>query len=116
MPKIFTGGAGSLLLRYRAAHAALATLVRERELLAADEGERARRADYLAFQLRELDAADPRAGELEVLEDERRVLASAEKLSDAARAAEALAYGEEGSASERVAQAARALAEVLARR
>ncbi|HTN52464.1 MAG TPA: AAA family ATPase, partial [Anaeromyxobacter sp.] len=84
------------LLRYRAAHAALAALVRERETLAADEGERARRADYLAFQLRELDAADPRPGELEALEDERRVLASAEKLREAARAAEALAYGEEG--------------------
>jgi DNA repair protein RecN (Recombination protein N) len=99
------------LLRYRAAHAALAALVREREALAADEGERARRADYLAFQLRELDAADPKTGELERLEDERRVLASAEKLREAARAAEALAYGEEGSASERVGQAARALAE-----
>jgi DNA repair protein RecN (Recombination protein N) len=105
------GGAEPLLLRFRAAHAALAALVRERERLAADEGERARRADYLAFQLRELDDADPRAGELEALEDERRVLASAEKLREAARAAEALAYGEEGSASERVAQAARALAE-----
>ncbi len=99
------------LLRYRAAHAALAALVRERDLLAADEGERARRADYLAFQLAELDRADPRPGELDALEDERRVLASAEKLREAARAAEALAYGEEGSASERVAQAARALAE-----
>ncbi len=99
------------LLRYRAAHAALAALVRERDRLAADEGERARRADYLAFQLAELDRADPRPGELEALEDERRVLASAEKLREAARAAEALAYGEEGSASERVAQAARALAE-----
>jgi DNA repair protein RecN (Recombination protein N) len=100
-----------LLERYRAAHAALAALVRERDLLAADEGERARRADYLAFQLRELGAVDPKAGEIEALEDERRVLASAEKLREAARVAEALAYGEEGSASERVAQAARALAE-----
>jgi DNA repair protein RecN (Recombination protein N) len=105
------GVAEPLLLRYRAAHAALAALVRERDALAADEGERARRADYLAFQLAELDRADPRSGELEILEDERRVLASSEKLREAARAAEALAYGEEGSASERVAQAARALAE-----
>ncbi len=104
-------GAEPLLLRFRAAHAALAALVRERTALAADEGERARRADYLAFQLRELEAVDPRAGELEALEGERRVLASSEKLREAARAAEALAYGEEGSASERVAQAARALAE-----
>ncbi|MGC3997811.1 MAG: DNA repair protein RecN [Anaeromyxobacter sp.] len=100
-----------LLDRYRAVHAALAALVRERDSLAADEGERARRADYLAFQLKELDAADPRPGEVEALEAERRVLASAEKLREAARAAEALAYGEEGSASERVGQAARALAE-----
>jgi DNA repair protein RecN (Recombination protein N) len=100
-----------LLARYGAAHAALAALVRERDALAAEEGERARRADYLAFQLAELDRADPKPGELEALEDERRVLASAEKLREAARAAEGLAYGEEGSASERVAQAARALAE-----
>ena len=106
------GGADAeLLLRYRAAHAVLAALVRERETLAADEGERARRADYLTFQLRELDAADPKPGELEALEDERRVLASAEKLREAAHAAEGLAYGEEGSASVRVGQAARALAE-----
>jgi DNA repair protein RecN (Recombination protein N) len=99
------------LLRYRAAHAALAALVREREALSADEGERARRADYLAFQLAELDRVDPRPGELDALDQERRVLASAEKLREAARAAEALAYGEEGSASERVAQALRALAD-----
>ena len=104
-------GAEPLLLRYRAAHGALAALVREREALAADEGERAQRADYVAFQLGELDRADPKPGEIEALEDERRVLASAEKLREAARAAEALAYGAEGSASERVAQAARALAE-----
>src|SRR6266498_1388744 len=88
---------GTLLLRYRAAHAALAALVRER--------------DALASQLAELDRADPRPGEIEAIEDERRVLASAEKLREAARAAEALAYGEEGSGSERVGQAARALAE-----
>jgi DNA repair protein RecN (Recombination protein N) len=104
-------GGASPLGRYRAAHAALAALARERDALVADEGERARRADYLAFQLAELDRADARPGELEALEDERRVLASAEKLREAARAAEAFAYGEEGSASERVAQAARALAE-----
>jgi DNA repair protein RecN (Recombination protein N) len=104
-------GADPLLDRYRTAYAVLAALVREREALAADEGERARRADYLAFQLRELETADPQAGELDALEADRRVLASAEKLREAARAAEALAYGEEGSASERVGQAARALAE-----
>jgi DNA repair protein RecN (Recombination protein N) len=97
--------------RYRRAHEALAALVREERALAADEGERARRADYLGFQLRELEAADPRPGEDSALEQERRVLGSAAKLADAARAAEGLVYGEEGSAAERVGQAARALAE-----
>ncbi len=104
----------TLLGRYREAHAALAALVREREELAADEGERARRADYLAFQLRELEAADPKPGELAALDAERRVLSSAGRLRDAARLAEALAYGEEGSASERAGQAARALADAVA--
>jgi DNA repair protein RecN (Recombination protein N) len=103
-----------LLGRYREAYGALAALVRERDALAADEGERARRADYLAFQLRELDGAGARAGELEALEAERRVLSSAEKLRDAARGAEGLVYGEEGSASERVGQAVRGLADVAA--
>jgi DNA repair protein RecN (Recombination protein N) len=108
------GGGPSLLARYREAHGALAALVRERESLAQDEGERTRRADYLAFQLRELDAVDPRPAEDEALEAERRVLASAERLRDAASAAEAHAYGEDGSASERLAQAARALADAAA--
>ena len=108
------GGGHPLLGRYHEAYAALAALVRERDSLAADEGERARRADYLAFLLRELDAVDPRPGEIEELEAERRVLASAEKLREAARSAEGLSYGEEGSASERVGEAVRALADASA--
>ncbi len=107
-------GGDALLARYAASYSALAALVRERDELERDAGERARRADYLAFQLRELDAADPKPGEDDALEAERRVLASAEKLRDAARAAEGLVYGNEGSASERVGQALRALAEATA--
>lgn len=106
------GGGPSPLAGYRERFAALAALVRERDALAQDEGERTRRADYLAFQLRELEAADPKPGEDAALEAERRVLASAARLREAARTAEGLAYGEEGSASERVGQAARALGEV----
>jgi DNA repair protein RecN (Recombination protein N) len=108
------GGGHPLLGRYREAYGALAALVRERDTLAADEGERARRADYLAFQLRELDAAGARPGELEALEGDRRVLASAEKLREAAHGAEGLVYGEEGSASERVGQAVRSLVDAAA--
>jgi DNA repair protein RecN (Recombination protein N) len=101
--------AGADARRYREAYAALAARARERAALEQGEAERARRADYLSFQLRELDAAAPRAGELEELERERLVLAGAERLRSAARAAEAAAYADEGSACERIAAAARAL-------
>ncbi|HVP66653.1 MAG TPA: DNA repair protein RecN [Anaeromyxobacteraceae bacterium] len=105
--------AGGLRDRYAAAFRALEALAREDRALALDEGERARRADYLAFQLAELDQVDPAAGEDAALEQARKVLASAARLSDAARSAEALAYGEEGSASERIGQAVRALLEAV---
>jgi DNA repair protein RecN (Recombination protein N) len=108
------GPAAPLLARYREAFEALATLSRERDGLLADGAERARRADYLGFQLRELDGVDPRPGEDAALDGERRVLASAERLREAARGAEALVYGEDGAASERVGQAVRALTEPAA--
>jgi len=107
-------GDGGLLGRYGEAYAALADRVKERDLLLAEDGERARRADYLAFLLGELDQVNPRPGELEELLVEKRVLASAERLREAARGAEGLAYGEEGSAAERVGQAVRALSEAVA--
>jgi DNA repair protein RecN (Recombination protein N) len=103
------GAPGGLRARYRQAFDALAALVREERALADDEGERARRADYLAFQLEELEAVDPTPGEDATLDQERKVLAGAARLAEAARGAEALAYGEEGSAAERIGQALRAL-------
>jgi len=106
-------GAGPLA-RYRAAHRELAAAARDRDALLALREERARRADYLAFQLRELEAASPKPGEDADLERERQVLAGAEKLREAARTAEALVYGEEGSAAERVGRAARTLADAAA--
>jgi DNA repair protein RecN (Recombination protein N) len=107
-------GGGSSLARYRGAHAALAAAARERDALLLLREERARRADYLAFQLRELQAVGPRQGEDAELEQERQVLSGAEKLRDAARTAEGLVYGEEGSAAERLGRAARVLADAAA--
>jgi DNA repair protein RecN (Recombination protein N) len=104
-------GEEGLAPRYRQAYGELAARVREREVLLAEDGERARRMDYLAFQLRELEAADPRPGEEAELEQERRVLAGGEKLKEASRGAEGLVYGEEGSASERIGRAVKALSE-----
>ncbi|BDG08776.1 DNA repair protein RecN [Anaeromyxobacter paludicola] len=102
-------GAQGALARYRERFDALAAAVREREALARGESERAARADYLAFQLREIDALAPEAGEDQRLEQERVVLAQAARLRDAAARAEACAYGEEGSAAERLGLALRAL-------
>jgi DNA repair protein RecN (Recombination protein N) len=99
---------------YRAAHAALAALLRERAALAEGEAERARRQDWLAFALHELEAARLEPGEEEALLRERQVLASAERLRVAARGAEGLAYADDGSASERIAAAARALHDAAA--
>src|SRR6266536_3009043 len=94
------------LARYRAAHRELAAAARERAALLAVREERARRADYLAFQLRELEAARPKPGEDSDLDRERQVLAGAEKLREAARTAEALVYGEEGRAARMLTEAA----------
>ena len=107
-------GVAPLLGRYREAYGKVAALCRERDTLQSDAAERARRADYLAFQLKELDAVDPRPGEDAALDAERRVLASAEKLREAAGLAEGLVYGQDGSASEQVGQAVRALADAAA--
>ena len=107
-------GAAGLRERYREAFGALAALVREERELAEDEGERARRADYLAFQLAELDEVDPQPGEDAELERERKVLASAARLGEGARAAGSLVYDGEGSATERIGQALRALQDAAA--
>ncbi len=102
-------GSGGVAARYGEAWRALAASVREHRALSDDAGERARRADYLAFQLRELDGVDPKPGEDAALEQERRVLASAARLVEAARGAEDLVYSGEGSAAERIGRALRAV-------
>jgi DNA repair protein RecN (Recombination protein N) len=99
---------------YRELYDDLAERLREKARLEQGDAERARRADYLAFQLREIDAVDPREGEDEDLARERAVLASAERLREAACVSEGLVDSEEGSASERVAQALKALGDAVA--
>ncbi|HZZ85060.1 MAG TPA: DNA repair protein RecN [Anaeromyxobacteraceae bacterium] len=105
----FAGVEGTLLAGYREAFEGLAATTREREALWKGEAERAARADYLQFQLRELESVTPEPGEDLRLEQERQVLAAAARLREAAARAEGAAYGEEGSASERLGVALRAL-------
>lgn len=72
------------------------------------------RADFLKFQLDEIERLAPRPGEDEELEVEHRKLAHAQKLKSGAMLAEALLYGEDGSAFDKLGKASAEL-ESLAR-
>ncbi len=80
----------------------------EAELAAASEGG-AERADFLRFQLEEIDGAALRAGEDEELARERTRLASLERLQSGAQAARELLYDGDDSAVERLDAAGREL-------
>ena len=82
--------------------------------LRSEAEERARRSDYLAFQLRELDEARLDVGEARALEAEHRRLAHAEQLQRETQAAAALLLGdpeapEARGAADLVSSASRAL-------
>ncbi|HWV39420.1 MAG TPA: DNA repair protein RecN [Vulgatibacter sp.] len=90
------GGALEARAAYEEAWASLAEASAELDRLRAEEDERARRRDYLAFQLQELDEIAPEPGEDARLADERRVLAGAERIRGALAGAEELvASGED---------------------
>lgn len=94
------GRHGDLLSGYEAAHAELTTIESSLAALQLDESEKARREDFLRFQLEEITGIDPAPGELETLEIERRRLQHAGRLSEATRRAEAKLYSEDGAVVE----------------
>jgi DNA repair protein RecN (Recombination protein N) len=83
------------------------------EALGGDERARSERADYLRYQLDELDGARLEAGEDERLAAERTRLAAVDQLAAGARAAEDLLYGGDDSAIDRLAAASRELERLL---
>ena len=85
------------LQEYRRAFAAWRDARVELDDLIESERERAREADRLAFELSEIDAVAPEAGEEEPLEAELRRLEHAESLEQAARGG-AAALGDDGGA------------------
>jgi len=97
-----------LRAEFTLAFAALAEAERARAQLDSDESQRAQRADWLKFQLDEIEKAAPQPGEDERLAQERRVLAAAEKLRAGADETEAAL------AESQVAKAARRLEEMAA--
>ncbi len=74
------GSLGGLRAAYRERYEEVARLTEERDALARRERELAQQKELWAFQIEEIDAVHPEAGEDEALADERRVLAHAEQL------------------------------------
>lgn len=104
-------GLEELRAAYERRYRELGELLRERERLVAAGLDRARRRDWLAFQLAELDEVAPEPGEEERLEEERRRLAATERLRLAAAEAEQAIYTGEEAAFDRVAGALRRIEE-----
>jgi DNA repair protein RecN (Recombination protein N) len=77
--------------------------------LGGEQRDREARLDFLRYQIDELDAISPVAGEDAKLDSERQTLAAVDQLSSAARLSEELLYGAQDCAHDRVARAMREL-------
>ncbi len=89
------GEHGELLTRYGEQYAAVDALRKDISRLHMDESEKLRRMEMLRYQIAEIEKADPKDGEDEELEDRRKLLQNAEKLSDGLHAAQEYLYGGE---------------------
>lgn len=97
---------------YGEKYEAVARLRREIDRMTMDEGEKLRRMETLKYQIGEIEKADLEPGEDDRLEQRRKVLQNAEKLSDGLNTAAECLYGGDDSdgASGLLAQAEYALA------
>ena len=102
----------SLREEYAQKYSAVVRLRDEIQRLTMDEGEKLRKMETLQFQIEEISKADLRAGEDEELEQRRKLLQNAEKLSDGLYAATEFLYGGDDSdgAASMLASAERELA------
>ena len=91
---------------------AVSDLRRQIERMTMDESEKLRRMETLRYQIEEITKAELEAGEDEVLEERRKLLQNAEKLSDGINSAVECLYGgdETDGAATLLAQAERELA------
>ena len=99
---------------YTADYEAVAKLRREIDRMSMDEGEKLRRMETLKYQIAEIEKAELEAGEDETLEERRKLLQNAEKLSDGLNLAVECLYGGDDSdgAAGLLAQAEYALAKL----
>ncbi len=105
---------GALLADYREKFAAVSELRRQIDRMTMDEGEKLRRMETLKYQIAEIEKADLKSGEDEVLEQRRKLLQNSEKLSQGLKeASEALLGGDDSDgAAALLAQAAYALSRI----
>jgi DNA repair protein RecN (Recombination protein N) len=90
------GGLGGLVETYRRHLRETAALVRERDGLMKREAELRQQKEFVAYQIEEIDRVNPREGEVDELEAERRILENAERLYEAtAQLYESLAEGDD---------------------
>lgn len=103
---------GKLRASYGERYEAVAKLRREISALTMDEGEKLRRMENLKYQIAEIEKAELEPGEDDRLEERRKVLQNAEKLSNGMETAVECLYGGDDSdgASGLLAQAEYALA------
>lgn len=106
---------GALLADYREKFAAVSELRRQIDRMTMDEGEKLRRMETLKYQISEIEKADLKSGEDEVLEQRRKLLQNSEKLSQGLEeASEALLGGDDSDgAAALLAQAAYALSRIV---
>lgn len=106
------GDFGQVQADYREKYETVAKLRQEIDRITMDEGEKLRRMETLRYQIGEIEKAELEAGEDDALEDRRKILQNAEKLSDSMQEAVECLYGGEDTdgASGLLAQAEYALA------
>ena len=97
---------------YERDYAEVLQLQNEIARMTMDEGEKLRRMETLRFQIEEITKADLTAGEDDALEERRKILQNAEKLSDSLNTAVSCLYGDDDTdgAASLLAQAERELA------
>ena len=97
---------------YGAAYGSVAALRREIDRMTMDEGEKLRRMETLRYQIEEISKAQLQPGEDDALEERRKLLQNAEKISDGVDTAVECLYGGDDTdgAASLLAQAERELA------
>ena len=104
-----------LMTLYKEKYSQVAELRQQIQRMSMDESEKLRRMETLRYQIQEIEKADLEAGEDETLEDRRKILRNAEKLSDGMNAAvECLDGGDDADgAASLLAEAERELARLV---